>query len=46
MRTRRGAYADSIAAFQKALTINPALAPAKANLERAEQLQAIERAGG
>jgi tetratricopeptide (TPR) repeat protein len=46
MRTRRGAYADAITAFQKALSINATLAPAKANLERAEQLSAIDRAGG
>lgn len=46
MRTRRGAYAEAVAAFQKALSINAGLAAAKANLERAEQLLAIERAGG
>jgi len=45
MRTRRGAYADAITAFQKALSINANLAPAKASLDRAEQLLAIERGG-
>jgi tetratricopeptide (TPR) repeat protein len=46
VRTRRGAYADAITAFQKALSINAGFAPARSNLERAEQLLAIERAGG
>jgi tetratricopeptide (TPR) repeat protein len=46
LRTRRGAYAEAIAAFQKALSINAGLAPARSNLERAEQLLQIERAGG
>lgn len=45
MRTRRGAYADALTAFQKALSINANFAPAKASLERAEQLLAIERGG-
>ena len=45
VRTRRGAYPEAIAAFQKALSNNAGLAQAKANLERAEQLLAIARAG-
>jgi tetratricopeptide (TPR) repeat protein len=45
LRVRRGAYADAITAFQKALSINASLASAKSNLDRAEQLLAIERAG-
>jgi tetratricopeptide (TPR) repeat protein len=45
IRVRRAAYADAITAFQKALSINAGFAPAKAGLERAEQLQAIERGG-
>ncbi len=43
-RVRRGAYGDAITAFQKALAINAGLAPAKANLDRAQQLLAIEKA--
>jgi tetratricopeptide (TPR) repeat protein len=46
LRTRRGAYADAITAFQKALSINASFPSARANLERAEQLAAIEQAGG
>jgi len=46
LRVRRAAYPDAIAAFQKALSINAAFPSAKANLERAEQLAAIEKAGG
>jgi tetratricopeptide (TPR) repeat protein len=46
MRVRRGAYGDAITAFQKALSINAAFPSAKANLERAEQLAAIDKAGG
>jgi tetratricopeptide (TPR) repeat protein len=45
-RVRRGAYADAISAFQKALSINASLPSAKANLERAQDLLAIEKAGG
>jgi len=44
LRTRRGGYADAITAFQKALSLNPGLAAAKTNLERAQQLLALERA--
>ena len=43
-RVRRGAYGEAITAFQKALSINAGLEPAKANLDRAQQLLAIEKA--
>ncbi|HYB54500.1 MAG TPA: tetratricopeptide repeat protein [Thermoanaerobaculia bacterium] len=46
LRTRRGAYAEAIAAFQKALSLNAGMGAARANLERAEQLLAIDKAGG
>jgi tetratricopeptide (TPR) repeat protein len=46
LRVRKGAYGDAITAFQKALSINASFPSAKANLERAEQLAAIEKAGG
>jgi len=44
VRSRRGAYPGAIEAFQKALAIDAGLEAAKANLARAEQLAAIDRA--
>jgi predicted Zn-dependent protease len=46
MRARRASYAEAINALQKALSLNAGMAAAIANLERSEQLLAIERAGG
>jgi tetratricopeptide (TPR) repeat protein len=45
MQVRRASYAEAITALQKALSLNAGMAAASANLERAEQLLAIERAG-
>lgn len=44
VRTRRGAYAGAVEAFQKSLAQDAAFEPAKANLARAEQLEALDRA--
>jgi tetratricopeptide (TPR) repeat protein len=44
VRSRRGAYPGAIEAFQKALAIDSGFEAAKANLARAEQLAAIDRA--
>ncbi len=44
VRSRRGTYPGAIEAFQKALAIDAGFEAAKANLARAEQLAAIDRA--
>jgi tetratricopeptide (TPR) repeat protein len=43
-RTRRGDYAGAVKAFQKAIDLDGNFEIARANLSRAEQLAAIERA--
>ena len=44
VRTRRGAYAPAVEAFQKALSIDAGLESARSNLTRARELYAIDRA--
>jgi tetratricopeptide (TPR) repeat protein len=44
VRTRRGSFASAVEAFQKALAIDANLESAKANLSRARELYAIDRA--
>lgn len=44
VRTRRGSFAPAVEAFQKALAIDANLEVAKANLIRASELYAIDRA--
>ncbi|HKD11000.1 MAG TPA: tetratricopeptide repeat protein [Thermoanaerobaculia bacterium] len=44
VRSRKGAYPGAIEAFQKALAIDAGFEAARANLTRAEQLAAIDRA--
>jgi len=46
VRVRRGSFPAAVDAFQKALTADPTFEPAKANLARAEQLAALDRASG
>ena len=46
VRARRGAFPSAVEAFQKALAIDASFETAKTNLTRAEQLAAIDRAGG
>ncbi|MBC8647422.1 MAG: tetratricopeptide repeat protein, partial [Thermoanaerobaculia bacterium] len=44
VRTRRGSYSEAVDAFRKALSLDPKLEAAQANLARAEQLLALDRA--
>jgi tetratricopeptide (TPR) repeat protein len=46
VRSRRGAFPGAVEAFQKALGVDGSFEAAKTNLTRAEQLAAIDRAGG
>jgi Flp pilus assembly protein TadD len=43
-KTRRGDYAGAVRAFQKAIDLDGNFEIARANLARAEQLAALERA--
>jgi Tfp pilus assembly protein PilF len=45
IRTRKGALSGALAAFQHAIAEDSSFEPAKANLARAEQLAALDRAG-
>jgi Flp pilus assembly protein TadD len=45
IRTRKGALTGALAAFQRAIAEDSSFQPAKANLARAEQLAALDRAG-
>jgi tetratricopeptide (TPR) repeat protein len=45
IRTRKGALSGALAAFQRAIAEDSSFEPAKANLARAEQLAALDRAG-
>jgi tetratricopeptide (TPR) repeat protein len=45
IRTRKGALSGALAAFQRAIAEDSSFQPAKANLARAEQLAALDRAG-
>ena len=44
VRSMRGSFAPAVDAFRKALTLDPGNEAAKTNLERAEQLFALDRA--
>jgi len=44
IRTRKGTLSAALQAFQRALVEDPSFEPAKANLARAEQLAALDRA--
>ncbi|MCA1609611.1 MAG: tetratricopeptide repeat protein [Acidobacteria bacterium] len=45
LRTRKGSFPGAVDAFRNALAQDAGFQPAKANLARAEQLYALERAG-
>ncbi|HEY6051537.1 MAG TPA: tetratricopeptide repeat protein, partial [Thermoanaerobaculia bacterium] len=45
IRTRKGALSGALAAFQRAIAEDSSFEPAKANLAKAEQLAALDRAG-